>query len=84
MPFGIGRDVHRGTLKLDKLSQEDSAAVRELTERDVSTLMKGKPNSIAVLEGGTRNLTWHQKGVSVSIVFTKDHRFDRIYYRAGV
>jgi len=84
MAFGIGRDIHRGTKKLDKLLHEDPAAGPALTEQDVGHLMKGKPNAIRTLADGTRNLIWTQYGVSVGIVFTKDHRFNRIYYRSGV
>jgi hypothetical protein len=84
MPFGIGRDIYRGTRKLDKLLKEDPAAARALTEQDVSKLMKGKPTAINTLADGTRNLIWLQSNMKVGIVFTKDHLFNRIYTRVHV
>jgi hypothetical protein len=84
MPFGLGKDIYRGTKKLDKLCQEDPAASLALTEQDVCGLMKGKPTAINSLADGTRNLIWIQSNMKVGIVFTQDHRFNRIYTRLHV
>jgi len=77
------KDVRAGTRKLDKLCREDLAAARRLSEKDVRKLMGGRPKTSRTLADGTRQLVWNQGFSVVGIVFTKNHLFNRIYYRRG-
>jgi hypothetical protein len=79
MPFGIGRNLPRETRKLEKMLEEDPAAAHALTEKDVSALMRGKPNETYTLEDGSRDLVWTHWNMKVGVAFTKDSLFDRIY-----
>jgi len=78
-----GQDLKGATRKLDQMSPSAATA---LTELDVCDLMRCKPESISTSANGARLLTWRTRMpgaqvISVSILFTPDHRFDRIRSR---